>query len=231
MDLTPEMKKRIQESNRRRQRHRRSPINESMREFIDALSGNHRLHLSAKKIKKLNEELTPECSVVGKPGAMSVEKPEEEGHIMTGFWYGIDGSWADWCLCEQFRGGERYFYELEIDTSAILTISTIAEFEAFEDEYIGPPPWQSDLDRYIDKMAPGTPRHMRIGLGEINWPKVAEKYAGVEITPYLYEKRLSSHWYYGWDCASGVVWDINAVKEFRLFAAYSPRKAKFELVT
>ena len=40
----------------------------------------------------------------------------------------------------------------------------------------------------------------------INWPKVAQDYAGIEICPYRSDKRMSSDWYYGWDVASGCVW-------------------------
>ena len=42
----------------------------------------------------------------------------------------------------------------------------------------------------------------------INWVEVSEMYDGVEISPYQWKRRLAINfmWYYGWDCASGVIW-------------------------
>ena len=47
----------------------------------------------------------------------------------------------------------------------------------------------------------------------LNWSAVAEQYQGILITPYQWTRRLSMHcgWYYGWDCASGCIWDASAV--------------------
>jgi hypothetical protein len=60
----------------------------------------------------------------------------------------------------------------------------------------------------------------------IDWMRVAEKHEGILIAPYLGERLtepnefLESHkeewwrWYYSWDCASGCIWNPNAVSEF-----------------
>lgn len=50
---------------------------------------------------------------------------------------------------------------------------------------------------------------------EILWHEVALRHQGILITPYVHERRLhtGSEWYYGWDCASGCVWDAEAVAE------------------
>lgn len=65
------------------------------------------------------------------------------------------------------------------------------------------------------------------GLGErlaIDWVKVAAEYQGIVIAPYVWSRRLMmdswgkgsvSDWYYGWDCASGCIWDAEAVAELR----------------
>jgi hypothetical protein len=49
----------------------------------------------------------------------------------------------------------------------------------------------------------------------IDWPKVAEHYAGIEICPYLSNKRNDDDffWYYGWDVASGCIWDQKGIEE------------------
>ena len=48
---------------------------------------------------------------------------------------------------------------------------------------------------------------------KIDWPKVASHYDGIEICPYLYDMRMDSDWYYGWDVASGCVWSASGIKE------------------
>ena len=45
------------------------------------------------------------------------------------------------------------------------------------------------------------------------WPGVAaEGWAGIEIAPYIWARRLDgpARWYYGWDAASGCIWDPTA---------------------
>ena len=37
-----------------------------------------------------------------------------------------------------------------------------------------------------------------------------------EINPYIYKARYEYMFYYGWDCASGCVWNIDSVKEISL---------------
>lgn len=52
------------------------------------------------------------------------------------------------------------------------------------------------------------------GLPHIDWPVVAKEYDGIIITPYQWTCRLSiqTMWYYGWDCASGCIWNKKAIK-------------------
>lgn len=48
----------------------------------------------------------------------------------------------------------------------------------------------------------------------IDWPRVAAVYDGIEIPRYIYQCRLERGviWYYGWDCASGCVWNLDRVR-------------------
>ena len=59
---------------------------------------------------------------------------------------------------------------------------------------------------------------MELDLRPINWPAVAERYGGILITPYQWSHRMSLHWYCGWDCASGCVWDLSQIKSVELLA-------------
>lgn len=46
----------------------------------------------------------------------------------------------------------------------------------------------------------------------IDWQKVSRQYDGIIIAPYQWEHRLSSDWYYPWDCASGCIWNGKAIQ-------------------
>ena len=49
----------------------------------------------------------------------------------------------------------------------------------------------------------------------IDWVAVARDYSGLVIAPYQWTLRLDLHWYYGWDCASGCIWDCTALDQPR----------------
>jgi hypothetical protein len=118
----------------------------------------------------------------------------------TGFWVSIEGDgdgWSDWCRSEQF-GVERLAHEHEVTLAPdarILRITTPEGIDALTAEY-------------------GTGRYGGI---EIDWPRLAEEYQGILIAPYQWSRRLLAGctWYYGWDCASGCIWDLTAVASVR----------------
>lgn len=45
----------------------------------------------------------------------------------------------------------------------------------------------------------------------IDWRLVAAQFDGVIIAPYCWSRRNSHDWYYGWDCASGCIWNLSAI--------------------
>jgi hypothetical protein len=53
-------------------------------------------------------------------------------------------------------------------------------------------------------------------MSYIDWPRVAERFDGVIIAPYQWKHRLELMWYYGWDCASGCIWNARAVSCFEV---------------
>jgi len=166
---------------------------------------------------------------------MSIENiyncPQVTDHKPKGIWYGIADSWIDWCLGESFGGIHNYIYEVVVDESRILTIDNIFDFEKFEDEHHDIPEWKKQLREMegfpeFDLSFPRMYGRTRY-FDSMNYGKVAESFGGIEITPYQWEKRLESMWYYGWDCASGCIWNPDAVKDLRLFAYYDPRTDEF----
>lgn len=49
-----------------------------------------------------------------------------------------------------------------------------------------------------------------------DWQEIAAEYDGIIIAPYQWHARISpgTHWYYGWDCASGCIWNLEAIADF-----------------
>jgi hypothetical protein len=118
-------------------------------------------------------------------------RPQEIDHKPKGFWYGIDGDWERWCKGEDWglsKDKENLEYELVLADENILMLSSVVEIDKFHELYEG---------------------SLSGILALINWKAVAEKYDGIEIAPYQWNRRFEGtahHWYYGWDCASGCIW-------------------------
>jgi hypothetical protein len=89
-----------------------------------------------------------------------------------------------------------YFHSVDIGKSYVLVLHDVCEMIEFYKKY------SSDRSPYS-------------GLGEfgnwIDWKKVAKDYCGIEIPRYLWSCRMSHSWYYGWDVASGCIWDLKHV--------------------
>jgi hypothetical protein len=117
-----------------------------------------------------------------------------------------------------------FIYEIIIDDDQIYKIKNVKEFEAFEKNY------KSTLQNISALLGLKSEYCGDIlSSHHIDYEKLSQEYGGIEIIPYLWEKRLhmKSFWYYGWDVASGCVFNKNAVKEIRFLAKYDPIKSKF----
>ena len=99
--------------------------------------------------------------------------------------------WKEWCEGETWNiGGLAHRTEFALTPGHnVLIIDTPEALAAFDAEY-------STGSKYIER---------------IDWSVVAERYDGIIITPYQWEHRLSMMWYYGWDCASGCIWNLSAI--------------------
>lgn len=115
-----------------------------------------------------------------------------------GLWYGLDRAWFEWCESENYGGIGDYTYELELDLDDILIISDKRQLLLFFNDY--------KIEMYPDYFG-------------IDWRKVKSDYRGIEIQNY-HSYRWSAlplnrnTWLYGWDCDSGCIWDLCAVKSF-----------------
>lgn len=120
----------------------------------------------------------------------------------NGFWVSVLGErdWPSWCMDEGFAldslGAE---HEVVLSESAnIRLIESVDGLDEF-------------FEAYRTALYPGDERR-----GAINWAMVAEDYDGILITPYQYGRRLNAMWYYGWDCASGCIWNLDAIESVRV---------------
>jgi hypothetical protein len=127
-----------------------------------------------------------------------------------GLWVATDEGWAEYCKGVGMRRGWQWCYEVRLKSDAcILTISNGAELDRFTRIYGRGNP----LDAYFPELS-------KAGWSEeaehhaIDWPDLARRYQGILIHPYIADQRLSSfnYWYYGWDVASGVIWDADAIR-------------------
>jgi len=115
----------------------------------------------------------------------------------NGFWVSVLGEddWPSWC-----KGAEFALSSLSCPHRVILRseanvflISSKEELDAFNVSFKSEGGFRDDY--------------------KMKWVEVRRKYDGLIIAPYQYSRRLVLLWYYAWDCASGVIWNLNAIKD------------------
>jgi hypothetical protein len=141
------------------------------------------LHYTAKPIRKFSRSRKYENAGAYKP---------------CGFWVSVEGpdDWYAWCQAESFGPKDPLVYEVTLAPDArILHIDTLTKLDAFHRDWT---------------MAPPPP----LRTPDVRWADVAQEWDGIIIAPYQWERRLARDfmWYYGWDCASGVIWNLNAIE-------------------
>lgn len=123
-----------------------------------------------------------------------------------GFWVSVEGEddWPSWCRAEGFNlGSLRFAHRVTLAASSnVLRIFTADGLDAFTDRF--------------GALEPRDRKYATFDLRGIDWRRVADHYGGIVVAPYQYSRRLSLHWYYGWDAASGCVWNPDAVEAVEL---------------
>jgi hypothetical protein len=116
---------------------------------------------------------------------------QTQGTKPKGLWYGIGSSWIDWVRDEMPDWESDNAFKIDIDVDKILKITNSEELLAFNKKY------GVKFKSY----------------NVIDWQRVASEYGGIEISPYNYKLRMSREvwWYYGWDVASGCIWDEGVI--------------------
>ena len=126
------------------------------------------------------------------------ERESGELKPKRGFWVSdeADHGWYQWCIDERFRLDKlKYAYLVELDMSKGLHIKTCSELDEFHNKY-----------SYMRGEALSD-----LLEGFIRWDNVIQEHDFVLITPYLWEARFGHLWYYGWDCASGVIFNPRCI--------------------
>lgn len=142
---------------------------------------------------------------------MTTEEERKIGRMKPrGLWLSVRGQydWVWWSEGEQFRlYNFRYGTRIILKPDAnVLHLKTGEELDEFTAEYGYNPTFPSKDDPNVLHSMHST---------YIDWPRVAEKYQGLIIAPYQWSRRMEAHcfWYYGWDCASAVIWDHTAISQ------------------
>lgn len=125
-----------------------------------------------------------------------------------GFWITDDGEdcWKTWCLGENFETHRlSHKHEVVLDEARVLIVRSAFELDTFTREFSDELVWFTGSGRSHTDLC-------------VNWARVAERYAGLIVTPYQWTLRLEHRfsWYYGWDCSSGCIWDATAILDVRL---------------
>ena len=141
-------------------------------------------------------------------------KPFADGGTKPyGLWVSVEDyddsqNWFSWCIAEEYEiPSLKYRHIVKLNKNAkILWLSTNQEIIDFSLKYTA-----HDPKEYAKLIAP---RIRPNYIYSINWNAIIEKYDGIIIAPYSWECRLNpiTSWYYGWDCASGCIWNTECIE-------------------
>lgn len=120
-----------------------------------------------------------------------------------GFWVSVAGEhdWKSWCESEEFHlSGLHYPHQVTLTPkNNILYIVGGQAIDEFHAEYSMER--EHTIHRYEFNQHP------------INWELVSNKFDGIIIAPYVWSHRYDGpFWYYGWDCASGCIWNLDTIE-------------------
>jgi hypothetical protein len=144
--------------------------------------------------------------IVHDPNLVWVQNDYRSSYIKPkGCWITDDSedNWEQWCRAESW--GEEtlaHKHQVILNEEKILFLNSKEALDGFTRLY-GVPQMMYYVDPKLFKDEPA-----------IAWDAVANNHSGIIITPYIFERRFTD-WYYGWDCASGCIWDAKAILEIR----------------
>ena len=145
------------------------------------------IHGSELRLQDYPQEISEKLT-----GVQGLWKPE-------GLWYGKGNSWRDWAqyeMPEKFHGSNAFSLDLNYGhgPDQVVKLTSPESVAAF-------------TDAFGKSLMPDLPRPL---LSGIDWPAVANRFGGVEISPY--RKPETFNWSDTWDVDSGAIWNKRAIK-------------------
>ncbi len=147
----------------------------------------------------------------------------QSGHPKpNGFWLDVNEEWKQWCDAVEFRNDTlRYRHRVTIlDKSRILFLREAEDIDEFTHKYrrdlfgdiqfLQSP---EDINKFTHEYGSDLFGDIKQQFSNyIAWGEVAEKHSGIVIAPYFRDKSEIYLWYYGWNCASGCIWDTSVIR-------------------
>ncbi|HSW39929.1 MAG TPA: hypothetical protein VLL97_10605 [Acidobacteriota bacterium] len=125
-------------------------------------------------------------------------------------------------MVTQFRlENLRYRHSVTIlDASRILMLKTAKDVDAFTHKYgrdfsgnIQILQSAKDVDAFARNYGRDLSADIRKAFSSyIMWGEVAEKHTGIIVAPYSRARSRTYLWYWGWNCASGCIWDTSIIR-------------------
>lgn len=113
-----------------------------------------------------------------------------------GLWVSVKGpdDWPTWCASERWALDRQVPHRVTLSPAAnVLLVDSMSALLSFSENYGAP-----ISNWFTQRVA-------------IDWARVAQDFGGIIIAPYQWPARLSVDWYYGWDVASGCIWDLDCI--------------------
>jgi hypothetical protein len=150
----------------------------------------------------------------------SLSYPQENlrGGKPHGLWVSVQGEddWETWCRAEEFcLGSLQHVHRVVLrETADVLWLRTPQAVEAFHQEWS----YETESERRMADDRMFGDHHGRQFLRKqwpVAWDKVVDRWDGIVIAPYQWSLRLGGpFWYWGVDCASGALWNLDAIESF-----------------
>jgi len=127
----------------------------------------------------------------------------------NGLWYEIDNDWVRFCAMGNVEWMRKYDITLDIDFSNILILDTYEKAIEFRKRYKVP------MKQFAHISDPDFLEYTY----HLNWGEVGKQYKGIEIPNIENVKQgdiMADDWLYSWDVDSGCIWDLSAIKNYKV---------------
>jgi hypothetical protein len=140
----------------------------------------------------------------------------------SGIWYACSKSWFNWIIKQDIpEWFHKYIHKISLnkgvltninnkDPNKLLIIKNTKDFDLFNKAY--------------GVLLPTYMRSKGYHNYYINWKKVSMDFAGIEICPYLINRKKYS-WYLTWDVASGCIWNTSIINDTSI--VYQKKSGKY----